>query len=185
VEGCQGCIVTIGSHQRCVGKTQAHITPKWIIDRLGPFDLDPAAADPRPWDCAERNITEAEDGLAQPWLAGARVWLNPPFLRYQVGRWIQRLAEHGYGTTLLHARTEAGWFEPSGSTPAASCSWPTGSTSTGQMARVNPPTPELRRCWLLLAPRISSAYATVASPVCWSPTGKRLSQRSAEERAHD
>jgi hypothetical protein len=38
--------------------------------------------------------------------------LNPPFDRYQVGAWIQRLAEHGRGTALLHARTEAGWFEP-------------------------------------------------------------------------
>src|SRR5262249_46865689 len=26
--------------------------------------------------------------------------------------WIARLAEHGNGITLLHARTEAGWFEP-------------------------------------------------------------------------
>jgi hypothetical protein len=40
------------------------------------------------------------------------VWLNPPFDRYQVGAWIQRLADHGNGISLLHARTEAGWFEP-------------------------------------------------------------------------
>jgi hypothetical protein len=36
--------MTLGSHQRTVGKSQTHITPRWIIDRLGPFDLDPAAA---------------------------------------------------------------------------------------------------------------------------------------------
>jgi hypothetical protein len=29
-----------------------------------------------------------------------------------VGKWIQRLAKHGNGITLLHARCEAGWFEP-------------------------------------------------------------------------
>jgi hypothetical protein len=29
-----------------------------------------------------------------------------------VGEWIARLAEHGNGITLLHARTEAAWFEP-------------------------------------------------------------------------
>jgi hypothetical protein len=40
------------------------------------------------------------------------VWLNPPFHRYEVARWIQKLAEHGCGTALLHARTEAEWFEP-------------------------------------------------------------------------
>lgn len=102
--------MTIGSHQRCVGKSQVHITPKWIIDRLGPFDLDPCAATVRPWDCAKVNITEERDGFSAPW--GGFVWLNPPFDRYQVGRWIDALADHGNGICLVHARTEAAWFEP-------------------------------------------------------------------------
>jgi DNA N-6-adenine-methyltransferase (Dam) len=102
--------MTLGSHQTSVGKTQIHITPRWIIERLGPFDLDPAAADPRPWSCAVTNYTERDDGLRQPWRG--RVWLNPPFDRYAVGAWIRKLAKHGCGTTLLHARTEAEWFEP-------------------------------------------------------------------------
>jgi hypothetical protein len=104
--------MTLGSHQCSIGRSQVHITPYWIIRRLGPFDLDPAAADPRPWDCAKHNMTEAEDGLAQAWPAGARIWLNPPFNRYRVAAWVSRLAEHGRGTALLHARTEAAWFEP-------------------------------------------------------------------------
>jgi hypothetical protein len=102
--------MTIGSHQQCVGKSQNHCTPKWIIDHLGPFDLDPCAADPRPWDCAKRNITERDDGLSKPW--HGTVFLNPPFDRRIVGLWIRRLAEHGNGIALLHARTEADWFEP-------------------------------------------------------------------------
>jgi hypothetical protein len=102
--------MTLGSHQRSVGKTQIHITPLWILEQLGPFGLDPCAADPRPWDCARRNYTERDDGLSKSWIG--RVWLNPPFDRYEVARWIQRLAEHGHGTALLHARTEADWFEP-------------------------------------------------------------------------
>jgi hypothetical protein len=102
--------MTLGSHQTAIGRSQVHITPKWILDRLGPFDLDPAAADPRPWDCAAVNYTEADDGLRQRW--HGRVWLNPPFDQYKVGKFTRRLAEHGHGTTLLHARTEAGWFEP-------------------------------------------------------------------------
>lgn len=102
--------MTLGSHQRSVGKSQVHLTPKRIIDILGPFDLDPCAATVRPWDCAANNIIEADDGLSQPW--DGRVWLNPPFDRYQVAKWIQRLAEHGDGIALVHARTEAAWFEP-------------------------------------------------------------------------
>lgn len=100
--------MSLGSHQRSVGKSQAHITPWWIIERLGPFDLDPCAAWPRPWHCADRSFTR--DGLSRPW--EGRVWLNPPFDRYEVGRWITKLADHGQGTALLHARTETGWFEP-------------------------------------------------------------------------
>jgi len=54
--------VTLGSHQRTVGLSQNHITPKWIIDATGPFKLDPCAADPRPWDCAEtRKLWSAAD----------------------------------------------------------------------------------------------------------------------------
>jgi hypothetical protein len=102
--------MTLGSHQSSVGKTQDHITPRWIIKRLGPFDLDPAAADPRPWACATVNFTETDDGLRQPW--HGRVWLNPPFNQYVVGKWIRKLAAHGCGTALLHARTGTDWFEP-------------------------------------------------------------------------
>ena len=102
--------MTLGSHQQTVGKSQTHITPRWIVDRLGPFDLDPAAADPRPWDCAPVNYTEADDGLSRPW--HGRVWLNPPFDRYQAGAWVERLASHGNGILLLHVRTETRWFKP-------------------------------------------------------------------------
>ena len=98
--------MTLGSHQKTIGDSQDWITPRWILDALGPFDLDPAAAWPRPWDCATRNHVS----LALPW--NGRVWLNPPFDRYEVGKWTARLAQHGHGTALLHARTEAAWFEP-------------------------------------------------------------------------
>jgi hypothetical protein len=102
-------LVTLGSHQRTVGSSQNWITPRWIIEALGPFDCDPCAADPRPWNCATaENYTDR--GLDRPW--DGRVWLNPPFNRYTVGAWIRRLAAHGIGTALLHARTEASWFAP-------------------------------------------------------------------------
>lgn len=100
--------MTLGSHQRTIGRSQVHITPRFVIEATGPYDLDPCAADPRPWDCAAVNFTEADDGLSRDWFG--RVWLNPPFHRYQVGMWIGRLADHGRGTALLHARTETDWF---------------------------------------------------------------------------
>lgn len=102
--------MTLGSHQRAIGKSQVHITPRFILDALGQFDLDPCAADTRPWDCAQVNWTEAQDGLSMPWFG--RVWLNPPFHRYHVGQWVTRMAEHDRGIALLHARTEAEWFRP-------------------------------------------------------------------------
>lgn len=102
--------MTLGSHQKCVGDSQSWITPKHIIDALGPFDLDPCASDPRPWDCARENWTLADDKEYAPWFG--RVWLNPPFNRYEVGGWIRKLAMHNNGIALLHARTEADWFLP-------------------------------------------------------------------------
>jgi hypothetical protein len=96
--------VSIGSHQRSVGRSQVHITPKWILDALGEFDLDPAAATVQPWNCARHNFIEADNGLSRPWRG--RVFLNPPYDRYQVAAWIQKLAEHNHGIALLHVRTE-------------------------------------------------------------------------------
>jgi len=103
--------MTLGSHQKTVGKSQIHITPRWILDRLGPFGLDPCAAVVRPWDCAAINWTVLDDGLSRRWPRALRVWVNAPFDRYQVARWIQRLADHGRGTALLHVRSETNWFE--------------------------------------------------------------------------
>lgn len=100
--------MTLGSHQKSIGTSQVHITPRFIIDALGPFDLDPCAATVRPWDCAAINFNEEMDGLKQHWL----VFLNPPFHRYQVAAWIEKLAEHNHGIALLHARTETAWFKP-------------------------------------------------------------------------
>lgn len=100
--------MTLGSHQKTVGDSQTWITPRWIIEALGPFDLDPCAADPTPWHCATLGFIR--DGLSRPW--EGRVWLNPPFDRYEVGTWMERMGDHGNGTALLHARTEAEWFEP-------------------------------------------------------------------------
>jgi hypothetical protein len=102
--------VTLGSHQTTIGKSQTYITPKWILDALGPFDFDPCAATVRPWACAAVNIVESEDGLSREWHGLGRGFLNPPYNRYGVTQWIQKFADHNHGTALLHARTETDWF---------------------------------------------------------------------------
>jgi DNA N-6-adenine-methyltransferase (Dam) len=102
--------MTLGSHQQCVGKSQDHITPKWMLDRPGSFDLDPAAAEPRPWDCAKLSWTSGS--LERVWPKHLLIFLNQPFLRYVVGAWVRKAAEHNNRVVLLHARCEAEWFEP-------------------------------------------------------------------------
>lgn len=97
------------SHQQSIGKSQTHLTPRAIIDALGPFDTDPCAASTRPFDCAAVNYTEADNGLTQPWRGFA--WMNPPFDRRVIGDWMQRLAEHNDGIALVHARVETRWFQ--------------------------------------------------------------------------
>lgn len=98
---------SMGSHQSAAMKSDTWITPREIVDALGPFDLDPCAAPVMPWRTAETMYQPPQDGLALPW-AGF-VWLNPPYGREAV-RWLRRLAEHGHGIALTFARTETRWF---------------------------------------------------------------------------
>lgn len=91
------------------GRAQTHswITPKFIIDALGTFDLDPCQCNPQPWPCATKAIMLPEDGLAAPWFG--RVWLNPPY-SIHASQWLAKLARHGRGTALIFARTETEMF---------------------------------------------------------------------------
>ena len=86
------------------GATDSWITPKAIIDAIGPFDLDPCECIPQPWRCAE--YAYQRNGLGEPWFG--RVWLNPPYS--QVWDWMAALADHGRGTALTFARTETEGF---------------------------------------------------------------------------
>lgn len=93
------------------GQTNIWLTPKYIIDALGPFDLDPCAApEPRPWETAASYFTEKEDGLTQKW--EGIVWMNPPY-GSNTRHWLKKLAEHGNGFALIFARTETLWFQES------------------------------------------------------------------------
>lgn len=97
----------MGGHQSQRMLKDEWLTPRWIIDRLGPFALDPCAPINRPWPTAARHLTIEDDGLSQSWTG--RVWLNPPYGR-ETGKWLEKLADHGMGTALIFARTETDMF---------------------------------------------------------------------------
>ena len=94
---------------RCLpSATTTWLTPKYIIDALGEFDLDPCCPPEMPWRTAKRMISLPEDGLAAEWKG--RVWLNPPYGR-GIGEWMAKMAGHGQGIALVFARTDAAWFQ--------------------------------------------------------------------------
>lgn len=84
------------------GETDEWYTPKYIIDALGPFDLDPCSPVDRPFDTARIHLTIEDDGLSRGW--GGRVWLNPPYSN--ISDWMERLARHNNGIALIPSRTE-------------------------------------------------------------------------------
>lgn len=91
------------------GRARTHdwITPKFIIDALGTFDLDPCQCPTQPWPCAKEGIVRPQDGLSEPWFG--RVWVNPPY-SVHASNWLAKLARHGCGTALVFARTETEMF---------------------------------------------------------------------------
>ncbi len=94
-------------HTRGEESTDSWITPKWLIDRLGQFDLDPCACDQQPWPCAAKSYTEADNGLMMPW--HGMVWCNPPY-GSECAYWLDRMALHNNGVALIFARTETKMF---------------------------------------------------------------------------
>lgn len=79
------------------------LTPRFILDQLGNFDLDPCACDAIPDWCAPRYFRKDDDGLAQEW--AGRVFMNPPFS--DVSPWLRKHAAHANGITLVPASVES------------------------------------------------------------------------------
>ena len=95
---------------RCLpSATTTWLTPRWILDALGEFDLDPCCPPEMPWRTAKRMIHQPEDGLIAEW--SGRVWMNPPYGRTEIIPWMQKMASHGNGVSLIFARTETSWFQ--------------------------------------------------------------------------
>lgn len=98
----------IGGHHSASTVTDEWLTPPWILEALGPFDLDPCAPTDRPWDIATDHYTINDDGLERKW--EGFVFLNPPYSKGQAWVWLDRLATHGHGIGLTFARTEVTGF---------------------------------------------------------------------------
>ncbi len=99
------------SFERCANSTDEWYTPKWIIDSLGPFDLDPCAPERRLWPTAKRHITASENGLAQTWGGENRVWLNPPYSRPLIEKFVEKMVRHNNGIALLFNRCDSKMFQ--------------------------------------------------------------------------
>ena len=98
---------TLGN-EATVSATDVWLTPPYILDALGEFDLDPCASVDRPWDTAKHHYTIEDDGLMQPWFG--RVWCNPPY-GPKMGAFLEKLAKHEEGgIALIFARTETRAF---------------------------------------------------------------------------
>ena len=97
------------SHHSPIGKSTDWITPQWILEPLGEFDLDPCVPLQMPWRTAGFHLTPEDDGLKSKWTG--RVWMNPPFDRRQIGKWLEKMSNHGNGIALIPAATETAHFK--------------------------------------------------------------------------
>lgn len=98
----------IGGHTRAYrGLKDEWLTPPFILESLGEFDLDPCAPVKRPWKTAKDHYTIDDDGLFLSWFG--RVWLNPPY-GPQTAEWLAKMCRHQNGIVLMFARTETAMF---------------------------------------------------------------------------
>ncbi len=94
--------------EKAVPDTHTWLTPRFVLDALGQFDLDPCASLNRPWDTARHHYTIDDDGLSKQWFG--RVWCNPPYGKAAVP-FMERMALHQCGVALLFTRTETRMFQ--------------------------------------------------------------------------
>lgn len=104
----------IGGHHSKSSGTDEWATPDEIVERTGPYELDPCAPLEYPRQLAARRYTMFDNGLMMPWTdpetgEKLRVLLNPPYS--EIEPWLARMALHDYGTALIFARTETEAFQ--------------------------------------------------------------------------
>lgn len=98
--------------------TELWVTPDWLFraasEILGPFDLDVCATAENAK--CDRFFTRADDGLSRSWVDYDAAWMNPPYGRGELRRWLTKAAmevsrSRGLTVTcLVPARTESIWW---------------------------------------------------------------------------
>lgn len=94
------------SFDRKSGKDE-WITPPYIINSLGEFDLDPCSSIDNFYNTAKNHYTKEDDGLSQDWYG--RVYCNPPYGQ-KAKQWLRACSEHKNCIALTFARTETKMF---------------------------------------------------------------------------
>lgn len=95
------------THEAPGGSSQNEwLTPPWILNALGKFDLDPCAPTVRPWPIATEHYSSS--GLEHEWRG--RVFLNPPYGPH-LSKWMAKGAVHGNCIALTFARCETRCFQ--------------------------------------------------------------------------
>ena len=93
------------SFERSANTTDEWYTPKFIIESLGEFDLDPCAPIKPLWETARTMYNKIDNGLEKEWQG--RVWLNPPYSRPLIEQFLRKMAEHNNGIALLFNRLDS------------------------------------------------------------------------------
>lgn len=108
------------TQQNPVASSDEWYTPRWVIDELGPFDLDPCAPMQPPYEIAPLSFNKEQDGLSQTWPDTAVVFMNPPYSRPLLRPFVEKLAKHGNGIALLKNQVDNLLFQEVIFTKAAS-----------------------------------------------------------------
>lgn len=95
--------------ERTIQSTDEWYTPKEIIDALGSFDLDPCCPLHPLWKTASVMYNKHDDGLTSKWFG--RVFLNPPYSRPLINRFLEKMGAHNNGIALLFNRCDSQLFQ--------------------------------------------------------------------------
>ena len=106
------------------------LTPRSVLDPIDAFwpdgiDLDPCG-DTNSLVGARNTIVPPDDGLSVDWSWAKTIWLNPPYSREQVPKWLQKMTDAqcsgAEGLALLkHDHTTEWWRKYV--RPRARCEW--------------------------------------------------------------